>query len=211
MLQGIEHNACAYTLRVLGLSHRQICAEGAKALGLAIGHDTLPSLQELNISNNVELGNDGVTYLAQGLQASSKTKLRSLSLDSVRMDLAGHQSLAELIESGALVHCLTLNACGNLSMPTIALLADPLTSGNLKSVINSELGMSEVEPGDVVSLARSFMNFCPAVKHLILPEAEPGTRQVIKELQESFGKGRDLDISFSDGRSERWRGHIFSP
>lgn len=100
LLQALEQSACVHTLRELNLSRCGICAEGAKVLGSTIERNSLPSLQKLDISSN-KLGNDGVTYLTQGLQASPLTKLKDLELKYVEMDNAGRESLADLIGSGA--------------------------------------------------------------------------------------------------------------
>ncbi len=64
LFQGLEHSACADKLRALNFSGCSISAIGLKALGLAIGQDCLPSLQELLFSGNSNLGNEGVAYLA---------------------------------------------------------------------------------------------------------------------------------------------------
>lgn len=53
------------------------------------------------MSNNSKLGNDGVTHLTQGLQASFLTKLTQLEIRYVGMDGAGRKCLADEIQSGA--------------------------------------------------------------------------------------------------------------
>lgn len=73
--------------------------EGAKLFGLLTGRDVLP-LQELVLSNNKNLGDEGVAYLIQGLQGCSKIRLHSLCLNSFLMGDAGLKSLAEAIGSG---------------------------------------------------------------------------------------------------------------
>lgn len=102
LLEGLAQSMCAYTLRCLILSECGLRAEGAKVLGLAIERDFLPSLQKLDMSSNSKLGNDGVTYLTQGLQVSSLTELTDLNLKDVGMDDAGCKFLADAIHSGAL-------------------------------------------------------------------------------------------------------------
>ena len=86
-------SACAHTLRELNLYKCSICAEGAKLLGLLIGQDSLPSLQELDIHGNRDLGIDRVRVLTQGLQASSLTKLTNLNFEYVGLDDEGSQDI----------------------------------------------------------------------------------------------------------------------
>ena len=73
LLEGLAQSACARTLRCLDLSDCGIRSEGAKVVGLAIELDSLPSLQKPDMSNNSKLGNDGVIYVTQALQASYLT------------------------------------------------------------------------------------------------------------------------------------------
>lgn len=95
LLQGLINSRCAYKLRVLLLS-------GAKVLGLAIGQDSLPSLQHLSLSKR---GDDGVAYMIQGMQVSSRMKLTDLELCSVGMGNVGLRFLAQAIGSSTFVNC----------------------------------------------------------------------------------------------------------
>lgn len=100
LLEGLEQSACANTLRELDLSKCDICAEGAKVLSLALDRNFLPLLEKLKLSSN-KLGNDGVSFLTQSLQASSITKLTEVEVKYVGTDDVGRKSLAEAIKSGA--------------------------------------------------------------------------------------------------------------
>ncbi len=49
LLHGLEQSVCARRLRGLRFS---ICAEGVKVLGIAIGRDSFPSLENLDLGRN---------------------------------------------------------------------------------------------------------------------------------------------------------------
>ena len=73
-------------------------------------------------------------YLAQGLQASSRTKLSELGLNSVGMGNAGFNSLAEAIRSGALSECSRLCACGITGFINVIPFTNGLRSGGLEKL-----------------------------------------------------------------------------
>ena len=161
LLRGIEHSACANTLRALQVSGCGIGVEGAKLLGLLIGRDFLPSLQELVLSVNKNLGDEGVTYLTQSLQASSKTKLNSLGLNSVGMGEAGLKSLAEAIGGGPLLECKRIYAHHNAPLRNVIPFSNALRSGGLKNRTNVTFSRSNIALEAVTVLAHSLLEHCP--------------------------------------------------
>lgn len=101
LLESLVQSACAHSLRRLRLFSCNIRAEGVEVLGLLIGRNSLPSLNEVDIHRNSDIGIKGVMALMQGLRASSHTKLANLGLENVGLNDEGIKTLMDLIESGA--------------------------------------------------------------------------------------------------------------
>jgi len=162
--------------------------EGAKLLGLLIGRDVLPSLQKLVLSSNRYLGDQGVAYLAQGLQASCRTKLNSLRLSLAGMGDAGLKYLAEAIGSGAFLNCKRIHASNNFSLRNIIPFFNALRSGGLKNLTFVAFRFNKIVPEALTVLAQSLIEHCSNLISLALPNVAAGPRQVIKEIRDSCGR-----------------------
>lgn len=149
------------------------------ALGVTIRQDCLPFLQVLSLWYNRKIGDEGMMYLAQGLQASSRTKLSELGLNSVGMGNAGFNSLAEAIRSGALSECSRLCACGITSFINVIPFTNGLRSGGLKND-----GVDQ--PEAMAVLVQSLMEHCPALQLVYLRRVEPDTQRFITEIRDTF-------------------------
>ena len=196
ILQGLELSACGKTLRVLNIMKCNISVRGAEALGQAIRRDVLPSLQELFLNDNRDLGDEGVTYLAQGLQASSQIKLHCLHLSLVGIGDAGLKSLAEAIGSGALLECRVIQADRNTFIHNVSPINSAQRSGGLKNLTSFDFSQNIFEPGAVTVLANSPFEHCPVLESLNLPRVDPGPRQVIKEICDSYGREKAISLKF---------------
>jgi hypothetical protein len=194
LLSGLIKSRCAYKLRELHLRNCGIDAEGAKRLGLIIGRDSLPSLQHLSLSSNTKLGDDGVAYLLQGMQASSRLKITNLELGSVGMGNVGLKFLAEAIGSSTFVNVSSLDASANPAIHNIMPLMNVLRSGRLRNLTRFEMSSINIDQGEVTTLAHTLMENCPALKSIWLPKAGPGTRRAIDTHKKSLGRGRELSI-----------------
>jgi hypothetical protein len=154
-------------------------------------------LQELVLSGNQNLGDEGVMYLAQGLQGSSKIKLDSLLLISVGMGDAGLKSLAEAIESGALLECRKIDVNSNAPLCNIIPFSCALRCGGLKNLTFVAFNQNKIEPHEVTVLASALIEHCPRLNVLLLPKVGSGPQQAIKEIKDSYGIKRTLVISFN--------------
>lgn len=185
IVQGLGKSTCAEKVQVLNLNSSRICAEGAKVLGMAIGRDLLPSLQELCILYSDDIGDSGVTSLALGLQASSRTKLTRLYMGAVGMGDAGLKSLAEAIRGGALENCSFLDiSYKSPSLRNIIPFAAALRSGGLEKIkhFRAVQIFSEIVPESVAILVYSLMEHCPQLDTLCIPDFRPGAAQVFRDI-----------------------------
>lgn len=194
LLQGLIMSPCACKLQELYLRSCSICVEGAKFLGVIIGHDSLQSLQRLNVSHNTKLGDDGVAYLLHGMQTSSRVKLQALHLSLVGMGNVGLKSLAEAIGSSAFVNLSSLTASTNRAIHNIMPLLNALRSGGLKNLTRFEMFRINIDQGEVATLAYTAMENCPKLKSIWLPRVGPGTRRAIINHKKSLERGQELGI-----------------
>jgi len=166
--------------------------------GLGLGHSTgcAAALQELVLNDNEDFGDEGVTYLAQGLQASSRTKLHCLHLSLVGMGDAGLKSLAEAIGSGALLECRVIQADRNTSTHNVIPICSALRSGGLKNLTSLDFSQNIFEPGAVTVLAKSLFEHCPVYLHL--PRVDPGPGKSSKRSATVMGGKRRFHSSFTD-------------
>lgn len=164
-----------------------------EVLGLAIGRDILPSLRDLTISYNPGLSDEGVTSLALGLQASSRTKLKTLHLNSVGMGDAGLKSLAEAIQRGALEECSNSDASNKSpSLRNVFPFVTALRSGgrlrNLMYLNFTQGHDSALMPASVAILLYSLLEHCPKLRSIDVPTVGPGAPEIIKGMRNMFGR-----------------------
>jgi len=62
-------------------------------------------VEDLDLGTYFNFGDEGIAYLAQGVQASSRIKLTTLRLVDVGWGDADLEALAEVIRTGALMEC----------------------------------------------------------------------------------------------------------
>lgn len=170
--------------------------EGAKLLGLLIGRDVLLSLQELVLSYNKSLSNEGVAYLMQGLQGSSKVKLHSLCLNSVGMGDAGLKSLAEAVGVGALLECRKIDVNANPPLRDIIPFSCALRCGGLKNLTFLAFHHSSIEPEAVTVLSHSLFEHCPNLNFLHLPKVGSDPQQVITEIRNIFEREGTISVAY---------------
>jgi len=204
LVRGLEDGACGQILQTLNLVNSGLCAEGVKALGLAIARDSLPSLRKLILSNNDSIGSKGVTYLAHGLQASSRTKLLHLLLCKVGMEDEGLKALTEAVNSGVLVDLYIFGVAKNPALRDFIPLANALKSGGLKNLARFLFAGTIIEPRAVAILAYAFTAHCPQFERLSLPEVGPDTQQTLKTIRASREvEGQRLTIMLNTRELER--------
>ncbi len=156
-------------------------------------------LTSVEIGRNPNFGDEGVTYLAQCLQASSRIKLTSLGSLDVGMGDAGLEALAEVIRSGALVECTCFAISRTGPLKKVISLANAFRGGGLKKVTQFCLSVCpgenrKPEPEALTVFAYSLMEHCPALVEIFLPAIGASTMAVIKEIRDSHGSDRAIDI-----------------
>jgi hypothetical protein len=122
LFQALSRAGFAPQLELLKLEGCNIGHQGIEMLATLLGQDMFPALKDLSVAENKDLADAGVVALTNALLSATRTRLVSLNLSDVQMDLVGMNALEAVILGGAFGELEILNLSSNESLSDQAVL-----------------------------------------------------------------------------------------
>ena len=147
----------------------------------------LSSWQEFGLRNEMGVGDEGLTCLANALKASRHSSLRVLTLGNVKLKDVGLRALATAAEEGGcFMHLERLNLNRNTNIIDMEVLSDAIAAGCMPKLADLNVSCRNMVGTSAVALLSILLAHCPKFRTLTLPEEiDVGTLKVIDGLMQN--------------------------
>ena len=216
VLDALAGSTCATQLTLLEIESDTFDGPSVESLSAHLGKDAFPNLLSLTFES-YDHRVDHFDILAQGLLASSRTRLRQLDVSDFVMGDKGMAALGDAIRAGRFdgLESLRIRDARKWSDETALGLAQALDhAGERGMPVLTEFSMEVAEKtsltaSDVEVLVRALLRNCPQLKTVHLDRCYAGGLETIhamvKEMVRTAGRMHRLTFDVIDGMHEKLR------
>ncbi len=216
VLDALAGSTCATQLTLLEIRSDTFDGASVESLSAHLGKDAFPNLLSLKFESR-DYSVDHFDILAQGLLASSRTRLTQLDVSEFVMGDKGMAALGNVIGAGRFdgLESLRIRDAMKWSDETALGLARALDHAGergmpvLTDFSVSLFKMTSLTASDVEVLVCALLKNCPQLKTVHLDRCHPGGLEtihaIVKEMVRAAGRMHRLTFDVIDGMHEKLR------
>lgn len=203
----LEHSGCANRFVSLVLKECNVCEEGMCALTASLRRGGFPALKELDLTDNVNMMDEGVEALARALLEASETRLWNLNLTFVRMTDAVVVALASVVSQGHFeeLKLFSLTHNDDVTDEGITILARAIDARGLPMLETFLLDrLNDVADMGIGAITDALIKRCPQLALIVWRHWGPREEDVVRNKLQEAGRGNVKVIDNGEYHDEKY-------